>query len=60
MSREMSKIQFDSLVNKGYHCRGTSDYSVIAVPVVWPEMPAHVNTVGAGDMSSAVVRALTP
>jgi ADP-dependent phosphofructokinase/glucokinase len=54
---------FRSLVLKGYHCRQPGEeepYSVIAVPVVWPEMPDNINTVGAGDMSSALVRALTP
>jgi hypothetical protein len=35
--------------------RNPEAYSVIVAPVLWPDPPPQIVTVGAGDMASSVV-----
>lgn len=47
---------FESLARFGYlHRPGDQAYSVVTIPVVWPELMRDFSTVGAGDISSAVL-----
>jgi len=47
---------FELLTRFGYlHRSGEGAYSVVTIPVVWPELMSAFSTVGAGDISSAVL-----
>ena len=47
---------FEHLVRFGYVLdRSTERYSVAIIPVIWRELMSAFSTVGAGDISSAVL-----
>ena len=51
----------NQIVHDGYCCaRDGLEFSVVVVPVLWPEEVQQVNPAGAGDTIAGVVGALLP
>jgi ADP-dependent phosphofructokinase/glucokinase len=53
---ELGERVFLDIIEHGYYFnRNPEDYSVMAVPVMWPELKIPFSTAGAGDTTSSVV-----
>ncbi len=53
--------QVAQVVRDGYvSARDDSEFSIVAVPVLWPEEVQRVNTAGAGDTVSAILAYFFP
>jgi hypothetical protein len=53
--RDAKAPSVEELLLRGYWLnRNPGGYSVVGVPVMWPDLPIEVNTTGAGDLCSGI------
>lgn len=55
-NRELERRTFEDVIRSGYYYeRNPEDYSVMVIPVMWPDIQTPFSVAGAGDFTSSVV-----